>query len=129
MAALEKIAAQPEVTIEFYGQLAFPENAKALEAQYRSIAPAMNAAAHYEINSPFVSNRNYLFRSTGRDEASMNFILGTQVNDMTWPAKWRIIPVLIKGASSQESELLNICGGKRTFFNLNAFADYLQHRR
>lgn len=127
--ALEKIAALPGVSIEFYGQLAFPEQAAALEAKYRAIAPAMNGNARYNIHSPFESNRGYLFHTTGKDEMAMNYILGTQEKDMSWPTKWRIIPVLIQGMSAENDALARICGGKRTFGNMGAFADFLAHRR
>ncbi len=126
--ALEKLAALPNVSIEFCGQIAFPEYAHSLEQEYRAIAPCMNAASHYELVSPFKSKRRYLCCATAKDAYAMNYILGTQVADMSWPAKWRIIPVLINNATKEEGKIKAMCG-KRVFENLNAFQEFLARRR
>lgn len=125
--ALDSLAGMSDVSLEFCGQVAFPGQAQILEQQYRAIAPCMNAASHYELVSPFSSKRGYLCKSTGADEEVMNFILGTHSNDLDWPARWRIIPVLIEDASTQ-ADICRHCN-PRIFRNLHDFQDYLLRRR
>lgn len=126
--ALDKMAGMPNVTIEFCGQMAFPGQEYVLEQKYRSIAPCMNAAARYELISPFASKRDYLCSTTGENNDSMNYILGTCSRDLDWPARWRIMPVLIRGAAASESKIRSCCN-PRLFRNLHDFQDFLSHRR
>jgi len=126
--ALESLVRMPGVTLEFCGQVAFPGQEYILEKKYRAIAPCMNAAAHYELISPFASKREYLCRSTGADENCLNYILGTRSEDLDWPAKWRITPVLICGASAEGTAIYNKCT-PRVFRSLYDFQDFLSRRR
>ncbi len=128
LSALESLSRMPDVTLEFCGQVAFPGQEYILEKKYRAIAPCMNSVTHYELISPFESKREYLCRSTGADENSLNYILGTRSDDLDWPAKWRITPVLICGASAQGVSIYNKCN-PRVFKNLHDFQDFLAHRR
>ncbi|MDE5615766.1 MAG: hypothetical protein K2I81_02960 [Alphaproteobacteria bacterium] len=125
--ALDAMARMPGVTIEFCGQMAFPGQAYKLEQKYRAIAPCMNVASHYELISPFASKRGYLCSSTAADENVMNYILGTRACDLDWPARWRIIPVLIAGAAA-ESNIHHHCN-PRVFTNLHEFKEFLARRR
>jgi len=128
LSALEAISKLPDVTMEFCGQVAFPGQEYMLEKKYRAIAPCMNMATHYELISPFESKRSYLLRSTKADENSLNYILGTRADDLDWPAKWRIMPVLIRGASDRGASICNKCN-PRVFKSLHDFQDFLSHRR
>lgn len=125
--ALDALSRMPGVTIEFCGQMAFPDQAYKLEQKYRAIAPCMNAAAHYELISPFASKRGYLCSSTAADENAMNFILGTRARDLDWPARWRILPVLIEGCAA-EANIQRHCH-PRIFRSLHDFQDFLSRRR
>lgn len=128
MDALDVISKIPDVTIEFCGQVAFPGQAHKLEQKYRAIAPCMNAATHYELVSPFTSMRKYLYSVTGATGKDvMNFILGTHSRDLDWPARWRIIPVLIHGASVQP-DIHQHCN-PRVFQDLHDFHHFLEYRR
>jgi len=126
--ALESLAQMPDVTLEFCGQVAFPGQEHILEKKYRAIAPCMNVAPHYELMSPFVSKHAYLCRTTGADENSLNYILGTRSEDLSWPAKWRITPVLICGTSAEGASIYNKCH-PRIFKSLHDFQDFMSHHR
>ena len=125
--ALDKIAGLPDVTIEFCGQIAFPGQASSLEQQYRAIAPCMDAAARYELISPFKSKRGYLTSTTAADTEVMNYILGTCSRDLDWPARWRIMPILIQGTEAEANIHRNCL--PYLFRNLHDFQDFLAHRR
>lgn len=125
--ALDKISGMDNVTIEFCGQMAFPGQAYELEQKYRAMAPCMNAAARYELISPFASKRGYLCSTTAADEGAMNYILGTNSRDLDWPARWRIMPVLIQGANV-ETNIQRYCNA-RMFRNLHDFQDFLSRRK
>lgn len=125
--AIDKISSMPDVTIEFCGQIAFPGQEYVLEQKYRAIAPCMNAATRYELVSPFASKRGYLCSTTAADESAMNYILGTCASDLSWPARWRIMPILIQGATA-ESDIRRHCN-PRMFRNLHDFQDFLSRRK
>lgn len=124
---LDKLADLPDTTIEFYGRVAFPGQEYILEKKYRAIAPCMNAVAHYELVSPFASQRKYLRSTTRADDNTMNYILGTSANDLRWPARWRIVPVVICGTTT-DADIRRKCSA-RVFQNLHNFHDYVSRRR
>lgn len=126
--ALEQISRLPDTTIEFCGQVAFPGQHVVLEKKYRAIAPCMDAAAHYELVSPYLSKRGYLHDSTAADKDTMNYIVGTHSDDLNWPARWRIVPILIDGSAENVAAIHRNCV-PRCFETLTAFKDYLARRR
>ncbi|MBD5400323.1 hypothetical protein HDR61_01070 [bacterium] len=130
MDALKELGNLSWVTVEFCSQVAFPENAKDLELHYRSIAPAMNVA-HYELISPFESKRDYLYKSTGMDRHTLNYVIDSQVSNIKWPARWRTTPILLNASAHDASMARALCGA-RSFQDLNAFKEFLldqQHVR
>ena len=118
--ALGEIVRMPGVTVEFCSQVAFTENAAALERYYRGIAPAMNDVAHYELISPFESKKDYLYKSTGAEKDGLNYVLdGPGGGKIKWPARWRTTPVLI---NTLDCDVHHV----RSFPNLAMFKDFLK---
>jgi len=127
IAALDEIVKLPDVTVEFCSKIAFPQYARRLERHYRTVAPCMDAVAHYELISPFESKRNYLYKSTGMDNETLNYVLDSQAHDIRWPTRWRTTQVMVY-ASARDVAAARMVSVPRVFNTLSEFKDFLAYK-
>lgn len=128
MDAISKLVHLPDTVVEVCSRLAYPGYAAVVEDNYRAIAPCMDKIREYRLVSPFASIRGHICKMTevGRDYSKdmhvRPYVVSAKINDLFWPARWRIMPVLI-GQEKKNDKGNDVFTGK-VFPGLDTFAEY-----